>query len=61
MDTFYLEGAAQLLKESLAKLKSDAVVEIVPGRDHGTILDRNLAQRIDREMKAAVGKFLVLN
>ena len=58
MDTFYLEGAAQLLKDSLASLKSDAVVEIVPGRDHGTVLDRNLAQRIDREMKAAVASFL---
>ena len=52
MDTFYLEGAAKLLKESLAKLRSDAVVEIIPDRDHGTVLDRNLAQRIDREMKA---------
>jgi hypothetical protein len=58
MDTFYLEGAAQLLKESLAKLKSDAVVEIVPGRDHGTILDAKLGERIDREMKAAIASFL---
>jgi Putative esterase len=58
MDTFYLEGAAQLLKDSLAQLKSDAVVEIVPGRDHGTILDRNLAQRLDREMKFVVLEFL---
>ena len=30
-DTFYLEGAVKLLKESLAKLGSDAVVEIIPG------------------------------
>jgi S-formylglutathione hydrolase FrmB len=58
MDTFYLEGAAQLLKESLAKLKSDAVVEIIPGRDHGSILDAKLAERIDREMKSAVASFL---
>jgi S-formylglutathione hydrolase FrmB len=58
MDTFYLEGAAQLLKDSLAQLKSDAVVEIIPGRDHSTVLDRKLAQRIDREMKAAVAAFL---
>ena len=36
LDTFYLEGAVKLLKESLAKLGSDAVVEIIPGRDHGT-------------------------
>jgi hypothetical protein len=61
MDTFYLEGATQLLKESLARLQSDAVVEIVPGRDHGTVLDRNLAQRLDREMKAAVSSFLPTN
>ena len=40
MDTFYLEGAVKLLKESLAKLGSDAVVEIVPDRDHSTLLDR---------------------
>lgn len=33
-DTFYLEGAAKLLKASLEKLGSDAVVEIVPGMPH---------------------------
>ncbi len=33
-DSFYLEGAARLLKESLAKLGSDAEVEIVPGMGH---------------------------
>ena len=31
-DTFYLEGATRLLKESLAKLGSDAVVEMFPAR-----------------------------
>lgn len=58
MDTFYLEGAVQLLKDSLAKRGSDAVIEIIPGRDHGSILDAKLAQRIDDEMKAAVAQFL---
>ena len=58
MDTFYLEGATQLLKESMAKLKSDAVVEIIPGRDHSTVLDQELARRIDREMKSAVAAFV---
>ena len=58
MDTFYLEGAAQLLKDSLAQLKSDAVVEIIPGRDHGTVLDVELSRRLDREMKAAVAAFV---
>jgi pimeloyl-ACP methyl ester carboxylesterase len=53
-DTFYLEGAVKLLKESLAKLGSDAVVEIVPDRDHGTLLDPQLAKRLDREMHAVV-------
>ena len=55
LDTFYLEGAVKLLKESLTKLGSDAVVEIVPNRDHGTLLDPELAKRLDREMNAAVG------
>jgi hypothetical protein len=58
LDSFYLEGAVALLKESLAVLKSDAVVEIILNRDHGTILDRNLAQRFDREMRAATLGFL---
>jgi pimeloyl-ACP methyl ester carboxylesterase len=54
LDTFYLEGAVEKLKASLEKLGSDAEVEIVPGRDHSNILDRGLAERIDRQMKAAV-------
>ncbi len=54
LDTFYLEGAVQLLKGSLSKLGSDAVVEIIPNRDHRTVLDRELAERLDREMKATV-------
>jgi hypothetical protein len=49
-DTFYLEGATILLKESLAKLGSDAVVEIFPGKDHGTLITRELRQRIAKEM-----------
>ncbi len=49
-DNFYLDGAVHLLKESLERLESDAVVEIVPGRDHGSIADAALLQRIDREV-----------
>jgi pimeloyl-ACP methyl ester carboxylesterase len=49
-DTFYLEGATVLLKEAVARLGSDAVVELFPGRDHGTLLDRALRERIAREM-----------
>ena len=58
LDTFYLEGAAKLLKESLAKLGSDATVEILPGKDHGSVMSPELARRLDREMKAAVGDLL---
>ena len=37
-DTFYLEGATRLLKESQAKLKSDAKVELFPGNDHSSLM-----------------------
>jgi S-formylglutathione hydrolase FrmB len=49
-DTFYLEGAVALLKESLRILGSDAVIEIIPGKDHGNLLDAAMRQRIAREM-----------
>jgi len=49
-DTFYLEGATKLLKESLQKLGSDAVVEIHPGADHYTLMTPELKARISREM-----------
>jgi S-formylglutathione hydrolase FrmB len=52
-DTFYLDGATRLLKESLARLGSDAVVEIHEGKDHGTLLSRELRARITREMSRA--------
>lgn len=50
LDTFYLEGATKLLKESLAKLKSDAVVEVFPDKDHGSLMTSALRGRIAREM-----------
>ncbi len=49
-DTFYLEGATELLKESLEKLGSDTVVEIHPGADHSTLMTKELRARIPREM-----------
>jgi S-formylglutathione hydrolase FrmB len=50
-DNFYLEGATVLLKQALAKLGSDAVVEIFPGKDHTTVMTQtNLRQRIATEM-----------
>ncbi len=51
-DTFYLTGAAVLLKTSLQTLGSDAVVEIQPGKDHGTLLTPELRERIRAEMTA---------
>jgi hypothetical protein len=50
-DNFYLAGAVRLLKESLEKLGSDAAVEIMPGKDHLTLLDAKMAARLDREMR----------
>ncbi len=49
-DTFFLEGPVRLLKESLSKLGSDAAVEIVPGKDHGSLMDAAMRHRIAREM-----------
>jgi S-formylglutathione hydrolase FrmB len=58
LDTFYLEGATKLLKASLERLGSDAAVELVPGKDHGSVLTPELAKRIDGEMHAAVRRYL---
>jgi S-formylglutathione hydrolase FrmB len=49
-DTFYLEGATVLLKESLKNLGSDAAVELFPGKNHGSLMDAKLRDRIAREM-----------
>lgn len=51
-DTFYLDGAARLLKKSLAGLGSDAVVEMFPGKSHA-LVDARLRGRMNREMAAA--------
>ncbi len=50
LDTFYLEGATRQLKQSLETLGSDAVIELVPDRDHGTIASPQLRKRIDQEL-----------
>jgi S-formylglutathione hydrolase FrmB len=54
LDTFYLEGAVKLLKASLERLDSDAVVEILPAKNHMNLIDSKLSERLDREMNAAV-------
>ncbi|MDA1165930.1 MAG: alpha/beta hydrolase-fold protein [Planctomycetota bacterium] len=55
-DTFYLEGATVLLKQSLAKLGSDARVDIMPGRDHFNLLPPELRDHIRSEMVASFQK-----
>jgi hypothetical protein len=52
MDSFYLDGAARRLKQALAGLGSDAVVELFPGKDHSTMMTTELRARISREMAA---------
>lgn len=52
-DTFYLDGATRLLKASLAELRSDAVVELFPKRNHGNLVDAALRKRMNEEMAAA--------
>jgi hypothetical protein len=49
-DTFYLDGAVALLRESLASLGGDAVVEVIAGRDHGNLVDASRRQQMNREM-----------
>ena len=54
IDTFYLEGAVAKLKQEAEALKIDAAIEVLPGKDHGNILDTKLAERLDAEMHAAL-------
>jgi S-formylglutathione hydrolase FrmB len=49
-DTFHLEGAVYLLRDTLRALGSDASVEFIEGRDHFDLYKDGLAQRIAREM-----------
>jgi S-formylglutathione hydrolase FrmB len=49
-DTFYLDGATRLLRDSQKKLGSDAVIEMFPGKDHGNLVDMALRKRIAIEM-----------
>jgi len=49
-DTFHLEGATILLKQSLEQLGSDAVVEIHRGKNHSNLLTPELRSRINIEM-----------
>lgn len=52
LDTFYLDGATRLLKESQEKRQGGAVVELFPGKDHSSLMSGELRKRIAREMAA---------
>jgi hypothetical protein len=49
-DTFYLDGATRLLRDSQKKLGSDAVIEMFAGKDHGSLMDAAMRKRIAGEM-----------
>ncbi len=49
-DTFYLEGATMLVKETLAGLGSDANVVILPGKTHFDLFANGLSQKIEEEI-----------
>ncbi|MEO2088119.1 MAG: hypothetical protein ABGY75_01300, partial [Gemmataceae bacterium] len=53
--TFYLDGAARLLKKRVTKLGAAAVAERFPGKTHA-LVDAKLRERINQEMAAAVAK-----
>lgn len=50
LDTFYLESAVHGLAKTLQQLGSDAQIEFLPGRDHGTVLTPDQRRKRRREM-----------
>lgn len=48
-DTFYLEGAVQLLKEEAERRQFAMVIEILPG-DHGSFVTRSLRSTMDKDI-----------
>jgi Putative esterase len=50
LDTFYLDGATRRLQDSLKQLGSDAVVEMIPGKNHFNLIDDSLRLRMRSEM-----------
>ncbi|MHC4420044.1 MAG: alpha/beta hydrolase-fold protein [Planctomycetota bacterium] len=49
-DNFYLEDAVELLQAWQVSAGADAVVEIVPGRNHSNLFDPQLQERIVSEL-----------
>ena len=60
-DTFYLEGATILLKETLRKLGSDAEVNIIEGADHMNILNSRLRRQRQDQINETFLKSFQLN
>jgi enterochelin esterase-like enzyme len=56
-DTFHLEEAVYLLRDTLKALNSDATFEFVEGRDHFDLYEGGLSERIAREMYAVARPF----
>ena len=50
LDTFYLDGAVRRLAETLRDLGSDARIEILPGKDHRSVLSRDQCLKRRRQM-----------
>ena len=50
LDTFYLEGAVELLAASLEKLGSDAQIKIIPGASHGSYKSAAFYRRQRQQM-----------
>ncbi len=57
LDTFYLNGATELLGKRLTGLGSDADVTMFPGKDHGSILTPQLRADRQKQMTAAFLKY----
>jgi hypothetical protein len=55
-DTFYLDGAVRLLKDTLSDLESDAEVELFAKKHHGNLIDATMRKRMNEEMAAAYQK-----
>lgn len=60
-DNFYLNGATALMKQTLAKLGSDARIIIEPGRDHGSVAFsqsfRSMLDEMSTRFEASYPKF----
>ena len=59
-DTFYLNGATELLGESLKKLGSDAEVTLIPG-SHGSILTPQYFARRKEQMEKSFRTYFNLD